>query len=148
LQTLSKKLEVSQLFRIKQSNSLLYLLLINHALATIACFSNDLAIDYQLVAFFIVIISARFYWQDYHKFQSYDIRYNEAFGWQLAKSENNYQNITILPTTVLTARFIVLHFRFQEGRKQAVLIVNDALEKQNYRHLLVELKVSSLSTMT
>jgi hypothetical protein len=145
---LSKKLVIPQLFRIKQSGLFLYLLIINHTLAIIACFSNGLAIGYQLVALFIVIISAIFYWRDYKKFQPYDIRHNEALGWQLAKIENDYQTISILPTTVLTAQFIVLHFQFQAGQKRAVLIVNDALEKQDYRRLLVELKVSGLSTMT
>jgi len=114
-------------------------------LATIACFSNGLAINYQLIALLTVIISANFYWQDYQKFQSYVICHNEAIGWQLAKIENNYQNIMVLPTTVLTAQFIVLHFRFQRGRKQALLIVNDALNKQDYRRLLIELKTSRLS---
>ena len=137
-----------QLFRIKQSRLFLYLLLINHALATIACFSNGLAINYQLAAFFIVIISVNVYWHNYKNFQPYNIRHNEALGWQLAKIKNDYQTIIILPTTVLTAQFIVLHFRFQTNKKQALLIVNDALEKQSYRHLLVELKVSALSTAT
>lgn len=148
MQTLSKKFVALQLFKIKQSRLFLYLLFINHGLATIACFSNGLPSHYQLIALFVVIISASFYWQDYKKFQPYDIRHNEAFGWQLAKIENNYQNIIILQTTVLTAQFIVLHFRFHTGKKQTVLIVNDALEKQDYRRLLVELKVSGLSTTT
>jgi len=141
---LLKKLVVPQLFRIKQSNLLLYLLFINHALATCACFSNGLAIGYQLVAVFMVIISASFYRRDYKNFQPYDICHNETLGWQLAKIENDYQNIMILPTTVLTAQFMILHFQFQTGRKQALFIVKDALEKQDYRRLLVELKVSGL----
>jgi hypothetical protein len=145
---LLKKFVIPQLFKIKQSRLFLYLLLINHLLATFACFSNGLPINYQFIALFIVVISASFYWLDYKKFQSYTISHNKVSGWQLAKIENNYQDIKILPTTVLTAQFIVLHFRFHTGKKQAVLIVNDALEKQDYRRLLVELKVSGLSTTT
>ena len=148
MQTLSKKFVAPQLFKIKQSRLFLYLLLINHLLATFACFSNGLPSHYQLIALFIVIISASFYWQDYKKFQPYNIRHNETLGWQLAKIENDYQNIIILPTTVLTAQFIILHFRFKMGRKQALLIVNDTLDKQDYRYLLVELKVSGLATIT
>ena len=146
MQTLSKKFVTPQLFKIKQSRLFLYLLLINHVLATIACFSNGLPSNYQLIALFVVIISAGFYWRDYKKFHPYVICHNEAVGWQLAKIENDYQNIMILPTTVLTAQFIILHFRFKAGRKQALFIVNDALNTEDYRHLLVELKVSGLST--
>ena len=146
MQILLKKFVTSQLFKIKQSRLFLYLLIINHTLATIACFSNGLAINYQLMTLFMVIMSASFYWRDYKNFQPYDIRHNEAVGWQLAKIENDYQNIMVLPTTVLTAQFMVLHFRFQTGRKQALLIVNDALNTEDYRRLLVELKVSGLST--
>ncbi len=93
----------------------------------------------------MVIISAVFYGRNYQKFQPYDIRHNEVLGWQLAKIENDYQNIMILPTTVLTVQFIVLHFQFQAGRKQALFIMKDALEKSDYQRLLVELKVSGLS---
>jgi len=142
----SQKFVVPQLFTIKQSRLLLCLLLIIHGLAIIACFSNGLAWFYQLFALFWVIISAAFYGRDYKNFQPFVIRHNEAVGWQLAKTKNDdYQSIQILPTTVLTAQCIVLHFQLQTGKKQYVVIMNDALDSKDYHYLLVDLKISGLS---
>lgn len=136
---------MSKSFKIKQSRLFLYFLFINHTLATIASFSNGLSRDYQLIALFTVIISACFSWRNYKNFQPYTIRYHEMTNWQLAKIENDYQKIIVLPTTVLSTQFIILHFQLQTGRKQTLFIINDALTRQNYRCLLVELKVSGLS---
>lgn len=139
---------VPQLFTIRQSRLRLHGLVIIHSLAAIASFSNGLPLLYKFFAVLSVISSAIFYGRDYKNFQPYYIRYNEAVGWQLAKTENNYQVLNILPTTVLTAQIIVLHFRLQTGKKQSLVIVNDALETEDYRSLLVELKISGLANNT
>ncbi|NOQ36019.1 MAG: hypothetical protein GQ569_08995 [Methylococcaceae bacterium] len=141
---LSKQSAPPLLFEIKQSPRLLYLLIITHALAVIASINNGLPWLYQLAALLIVMVSALFYWRDYHHFQSYQIRHSEAFGWQLAQTENDYQTLQILPTTVLTAPLIVLHFRLQSRKTHSLLIINDALNTRDYRALLVGLKISGL----
>jgi len=142
----SQKFVTPLLFTIRQSRLLLYLLIIIHSIAVVACFNNGLPWFYQFFALFLVIISAMFYGRDYKKFQPFVIRYNQAMGWQLAKMKNDdYQELQVLPTTILTAQFIVLHFQLQTGRKQSLVIMNDALDFKDYQYLLVGLKISGLS---
>jgi hypothetical protein len=120
-------------------------LLVIHSLAFIASLSHGLSVVYKLIACVVVIISALFYWRQSQAFQAYTISYETINGWQWAKTTNHYQPMTILPTTVLTAQVIVLHFRLSTGKKRSLVIVHDALGVQDYRRLLVNLKISKLS---
>lgn len=138
---LSKKSAIPQLFTLKQSRLLLYLLIITHSLAAIASLVNGLPLAYKLLALLSVISSAVFYWRDYKQFQPYHIRHSEASGWQLAKSKNDYQTMQILPTSVLTASLIVLHFRLKTRKKHSLVIIKDTLTMEAYRALLVDLKI-------
>ena len=129
---------------IKQSRKLFYFLITVHILAVVACVNNGLAFFYQLFFLFIVIGSAFFYFHKFYHFKPYQIRYSELSGWQLAESAHDFQTMQILPTSVLTAQLLVLHFRLKTRKQYSLLIFNDALNTQDYRTLLVDLKISGL----
>lgn len=65
------------------------------------------------------------------------LRWLDASGWRV-----NEQAARILPSTVLTPYAIWLHFKPQGARKQALLIVSDALPAAEFRRLIVKLKTS------
>ena len=141
----SKKYAPLQLFTIKQSYRLRYFLIAIHALAAIASVANDLTLIYQLIALLAVIISAVFYGREYVRFQTFFIQYSETLGWQLANRKNDYHAIHILPSTVLTASFITLHFKLKSRKKKSVFILRDAMTNEGFKALLVTLKISALS---
>ncbi|MDQ7090181.1 MAG: hypothetical protein Q9M50_05980 [Methylococcales bacterium] len=117
-----------------------------HSLAAFASVYHDLSGAGKLLSFGGVILSGLFYYHDYKKFQPYYIRYSSKVKWQLAKTETNFQTITILPTTVLTAQFIVLHFYLDGSKKQSLILVRDALKNTEFKILLVALKISGLTS--
>lgn len=66
------------------------------------------------------------------------IRYHDASGWNI-----NDESVRILTSTVVTPFAIWLHFQPQGARKQALLIVNDAMPEHDFRQLIVKLKLSA-----
>lgn len=66
------------------------------------------------------------------------LRCLDASGWRV-----NEQAVLILPSTVLTPYAIWLHFKPEGARKQALLIVSDALPTAEFRRLTVKLKTSA-----
>jgi hypothetical protein len=77
--------------------------------------------------------------------KKYILRFSLLSGWAIAYAENHYHPITITPSTVITRYLIILHFKMQNQQKQAILIFNDALNGDEYRKLVVELKISGLA---
>ena len=78
------------------------------------------------------------------KNEQYKIKQSEALGWAVLSEGSNghdFEPIQILNSTVITVFAIFLHFN-KNARKQAVLIVNDALSEDDYRRLIVRLKTT------
>lgn len=77
--------------------------------------------------------------------QKYILRFSLLAGWEIAYAENHYHPITVIPSTVITRFLVILHFKMQNQQKQTILIFNDALNGDEYRKLVVELKISGLA---
>lgn len=120
------------------------MLVITHGLAGFASLANGLPWLYKLAVFTFVGISFYSYLCRYYfQFQSYQIS-NNSVGWQLAVIADDFQTIQILPSSVITVWLIVLHFRLENGKFQSLVLLNDALESQDYRALVVALKIAGL----
>lgn len=140
---MSKKYATVLLFKIKQSPLLIKWLVLLHTIAVIATVFNSLAVAYKLVMIILILISLFVYLK--HANKTYIIRYSTLSGWVIAYSKNNFYPIEIVKSTVLTRFFIILHFKMQNQKKQAILISKDALDGNEYRKLMVELKISGLA---
>lgn len=137
-----KKSATTQIFHISYSSLLVYGLIAIHFLAFIAAGLNSLALLYKLALWVLIITSLIIYLRCSNK--EFFIRYGSLSGWEIADSENSYLPITILASTVICPYLIVLHFYRQNKKKQTILIAIDALKNDEYRKLMVALKVSAM----
>lgn len=92
----------------------------------------------------VVLGSLIFYLKREKDFSGCFVRHSHRRGWEIAFSDQNFNSITIMPSTVISTVLIVLHFNTVIKQKQAVLIYNDAMPSDDYRRLMVELKINGL----
>ena len=141
---MSKKYESSQTFKIHRSALLIRWLIVLHAIAIVAAFINALDLIYKVVITIMVLVSLLVYLKREINFHGLLIRHSVEFGWEVAYSENNFYAIKVLTSTIITRYIIVLHF-MQNKKKQTILICRDALFYDEFRKLMVALKISGLS---
>jgi len=136
---LTKKHEAPLLVELRPSRRLKQVLAVMHLLALASSIANALPIIVKLAL--VIGIGLHFYLALTRlKSEQYAIRHSEASGWEIA-SGNDFKPIQIRNSTVLTLFAIFLHFD-KNAHKQSVLIVNDALNEDDYRRLIVRLKTA------
>jgi toxin CptA len=144
-----KPSEATLLFVIKPSHRLKLMIILIHALALAASMANDLDLTFKLGLITAICIKGWFTLKRL-KNEHYTLKYSESLGWQISK-DPNLVSIEILNSTVITTSAIFLHYkersepRFQlSPAKQTRLILNDALANEDYKHLLVKLKITHI----
>ncbi len=143
--SLSKKFAVPQTFKIGQSPFLIKWLFAIHAIAIFAALTIALTTVYKIVLVVAILVSLIAYLVKENNFIGLTLRHVEVSGWEIASFENQFSSIQLLPSTVLTQYLIVLHYKIQNKKKRAIIICNDTMTNDNYRKLLVALKISGLS---
>ena len=141
---MSKKYETNHTFKIHRSLLLTRWLVFLHAIAIVAVFINALDLIYKVIITLMVLVSLLVYLKREINFHDLIIRYSTEFGWEVAYSENNFDAIEVLDSTVITRYIIILNF-IQNKKKQTILICRDALFYDEYRKLMVKLKISGIS---
>jgi hypothetical protein len=107
-----------------------------HGLALIAILLNNLP---WLVRIAIAVIVAADFWIQHQRIknESRTIIYNDRLGWQLITG-GDLKPIEILPSTVVTPAVIFMHIK----ASPAQIIVHDALDEDDFRRLIVKLKLT------
>ncbi len=139
-----KKSEITITFKIHQSIALMKGVVILHLAAFLAVFLSALVLAYKVVLWNVVLFSLFFYVAKFREYKSQFIRYSLRSGWEFAQSDLKFYPIDILSSTVITQFLLFLHFKQQSAKKQTILIYKDALIKDDYRKLMVELRLSGL----
>lgn len=134
-----KKTEPTLRVELKPSVRLKQLLVVMHALALASSIANALPIAVKLALLTGICAHLRFIFKRV-KNQRYNIKQSETFGWELSVG-NDFEQIQILDSTVITTFAIFLHFN-RDAKKRSLLIMNDALNEDDYRRLIVRLKTS------
>ena len=114
-----------------------------HAIAIITAFINALALIYKVIITVMVLVSLLVYIKREINFHGLLIKHSNGGGWEVARSGNNFFTIEILSSTIITRYIIVLHF-IQNKKKQTILICRDALFYDEFRKLMIALKISGL----
>ena len=139
--------EPGLLLVIKPSHRLTVLVILIHALALAASIANDLSLTFKLGLITCICLQG---WLTvkHLKNEPYTIQYTETLGWQISKDQD-LVSIKILKSTVVTTFAIFLHYKensqpqfSKSPAKQTCLILNDALAEEDYRRLIVKLKIS------
>jgi toxin CptA len=111
-----------------------------HLLALASSIANALPVIVKLAL--VIGIGLHLYFVlTRQKSDQHTIKHSETSGWEIA-SDNDFKPIQILNSTVITLFAIFLHFN-KNAHKQSVLIVNDALNEDDYRRLIVRLKTAN-----
>lgn len=116
-------------------------LVIFHLLSVVAVFISELALAYKVILWDAIIVSLLFYLGKHFAHKGQYIRYSSRNGWELDQA---FYPIEILTSTVITSYLLILHFEQQNKRKQTILICKDALINDDYRKLIVALRLSGL----
>lgn len=114
-----------------------------HALSVLACWLNDLTILYSLALSLLAIAS----WYFQHKACEASciyLRYTPTDGWTVSFDGNEYFVVQIRPTTMVGRMLTVLHFSAKNSHSSLV-IFKDAMTANDYRRLIVALKISGYS---
>lgn len=136
---MSKKHEPLLLIKLKPSKRLKWFLIFIYLLALGSSIANALPIAAKL--FFIVVICLHLWLTlKYRNNEQYVIKHTDTVGWEISE-HSNFEPIEILNSTVISTFAIFLHFN-KNARRQSVLIVNDALSKDDYRRFIVRLKTA------
>ena len=138
---MQKKHEPPLQLELKPSKQLKRLLVVMHVLAMGASFANALPLAVKLVLLSGLIIHLAYMFRHLSD-RVCKIKQTEAFGWELADS-NDFEAIQILESTVITTFAIFLHF-IKNTHKCSLLIVNDALTEDEYRRFIVRLKTAGI----
>lgn len=130
-------------FTIAQSQWRLYLVHGLHALSITACWLNSLAVPLQLAATLLVLAS----WVVQYKAsctKEVYLRYSTTDAWTISYDGETFALIKIKAETVISSLLSVLHFE-AGNLPGSLLIFKDALSADQYRKLIVQLKISGLS---
>jgi len=118
-----------------------------HFLAIVVTYLNKLDISVRIAVILIVLISLIRNLKREFKFQPISIRISSQKGWQISFLDSCFIAMDILPSTVISPYFIVLHFKQQQMPKQTLFILKDALVDDEFRKLVVQLKISGLKNI-
>ena len=92
----------------------------------------------------MILCSLLFYLRRELRFHDLSIVHSMASGWEMSLSGNFFYPVKILASTVITPYLIVLNYKIQNKQKRTILICKDALVEDDYRKLMVELKISGI----
>ena len=130
------------LLSIKPSRLLKQALIVLHFLALFACWVSAIPVAVKgLITIFIIYSLQKIYTGKTDISRSCWLRNNPGGGWEIADHERNYQAITILPSTVITSWLTVIHYHTTDQVRQSLVVVRDSLTPDNYRQLIVKLRV-------
>lgn len=135
-----KKTETTLHFTIGRSRWLRQAIDCLHVLSMCACWLNDLPIVYRLILSLLVIASW-FVQRTACKAGRIFVRYTVSEGWAVSFDGEHYLAIKIKPTTVTGNMLTVLHFSIDKHTR-ALVIFKDAMSANDYRKLIVNLKIS------
>ncbi len=139
-----KKFETTTLFEINKSILLLKFLIALHLLSILPVLFTPLALVYKIALIVVIMGSLRIYLIKENSREKIFIRHKSVMGWELAGREEKFDLIEVLPSTVVTPYFSILNFKIHENKKQTILIIKDGLTADNYRKLVVLLKMVGL----
>lgn len=141
---MSKKYELTQAFNIGKSRLVFWYLVSLHGLAVLAVCLAVLELFIKSAILFFILLSLFLYLRQHNSFAGFSIRHSYSRGWELLLPESQWLEIKIFPSTVVSRYFIALHFKGLGQKRQAIIICKDALKYDDYRKLMVELKINAL----
>lgn len=124
---------------IESSAYQLFLVRTLHMVTLGACWLNNLPLLMQ-IALSAMVLGSGFY-QSRKPQTAFYLRYTDQSQWSIALNNHHYQPITIQTTTVISPWLVILHFQIAQ-QSFTRLIFSDSLPANDYRRLIVALKIN------
>jgi fucose permease len=121
---------------LKPSKNLQRLIIVIHVIALSAGIVNSLPMVVKLTLAALIGLNFKINFPQ-SKIEQRKIRYTENLGWEISDG-GDFVAVAILKSTVVTTVFIFL----QMHNKPTILIANDALREDDYRQLIVKLRMT------
>jgi hypothetical protein len=121
---------------LKSSRRLQRLITVIHLIALGAGVVNTLPLAVKLAIAILIGLNFKINFP-LLKIEQRKIRYTEKLGWEISEG-GDFEAVAILKSTVVTTFFIFL----QMQNKPTILVANDALSEDDYRQLIVKLKIT------
>ncbi len=118
-----------------------------HALAVCVVIFTAIPLAPKVILVILILFSLLFYLKQQVGLKEITLRNTSEFGWEISNNSDQFDLVEILPSTVLTRYLIILHYIIQNNLKRknrSVLIFKDALLKDDFRKLKVELKIEGI----
>lgn len=128
--------------KICESRQLKLLVHVLFVCAFAACWANDLPKDYRYLLSGLIVV----FWalhNNANRSSPYFLRYTANLGWGLSLDDTDYREILILDGTVITCFAIFLFCKTTAQTTKSILIARDSMSENDYRSLIVRLKLSS-----
>jgi hypothetical protein len=121
---------------LKSSKKLQRLAIAIHVIALVAGIANALPLMLKLGLSALIGLNFKINFPKLN-IETRKIRYTEKLGWEISEG-GDFEAVKILKSTVATTTFIFL----QMQNNPTILIANDALGEDDYRQLIVKLKMT------
>lgn len=132
-----KKQGLYFLAELKPSKKLQCLLIAIHLIALGASVANALPLVVKLAIAVLIGLNFKVTFPLF-KNERRKIRFSEKLGWEIS-DDDDFEAVCVLKSTVITTHFIFLHLQ----DKSALVIASDALGEDEYRQLIVKLKITA-----
>ncbi len=143
---------------LKPSMRLRWLLGFVHLLAALACLSAYLPVISQFVLILVLAVHFKVVFAR-SKNDRHAINFSQVSGWEIAKNDG-FVAVEILPATVITPFAVFLSVEIQGAdahipntpvflrrkNRQSILIMADMLSDDDYRKLVVTLKIAGIKS--
>jgi hypothetical protein len=123
------------------SRTLFYAGIVLHTLALMACFLMGVVLMVKGLMVMMVLVSLYRQYYIFKPQQWAQLTYSDEQGWRYAQGEQPLIPITILPSTVITTRWVIIHALTENKQWQAIVIGYDSLSDDYFRQLRVNLKI-------
>ncbi len=131
--------------QVKPSRLLKQALLGLHCLAVFASWMSAVPLAAKAILTILVIYNGQKVYKGETRFdKTLWLNYSTGEGWQIAGQDLDFQTITILPSTVVTPWLTIIHYQTTEKPRLSLVVSKDALTPENYRQLIVKLKVKGI----
>ncbi len=113
----------------------------------IAAYLNTLDISFRLVIISLILINLFINLKHELQIQAVFIRSSSLEGWEITSEDGEFSVINILPSTVISPYFIFLHFKKQKKPRQSIFILKDSMIEDEFRGLIVQLRIAGLKKL-
>ena len=143
-QNLSRQYASPLLLKISYSNNYRNIVLAIFCLSALSIYIiKDQLSTVSIIIFFIFLILATI--KSLNNNQTLNLLWQQNDDWFIS-NDHHFVSAKLCNSSVITSFFSILNFKFEDGRRQSVLIFKDNIDAESFRRLRVRVKVQGINS--